>query len=208
MKKKPIDTNVGAGVFAAIFLTMTINLLTTGCNTAQQNAKVEEKELRIPRVSKPWSEALRLVGDGNPLYSDFTLIKDKLDRWHCIGTFGKGPDSYGSGYVLSDGYALFHAVGNSLEAPMTLQDKIPYQIASPQAYMWAPAAIWNRDRTTAFLFYFHYLGSSEFKENCVRLLTSNASRSYGLAPLWRNASGGKEHGLPPARRSRLLRFLG
>ena len=63
---------------------------------------------------------------------------------------------------------------------MTHLDKIPYQIASPQAYMWAPAVIWNRDRTTAFLFYFHYLGSSEFKENCTRLLTSPRARFYGL----------------------------
>jgi len=132
------------------------------------------KELRIPRVTKPWKEALRLVGDGKPLYSDFALIKDQRDQWHCIGTFGESPDTLGSGYVLSDGYALFHAVGSSLNAPMTLLDKIPYQIASPQAYMWAPAAIWNRDRTTACLFYFHYLGSSECKENCVRLLTSNS----------------------------------
>ena len=145
-----------------------------GSASAQQSVKVEQKELRIPRVSKPWKEALRLVGDGTTLYSDFALIKDKLDRWHCIGTFGKGRDGTGNGYALSDGYALFHAVGNSLEVPMTHLDKIPYQIASPQAYMWAPAVIWNRDRSTAFLFYFHYLGSSEFKENCTRLLTSDA----------------------------------
>ena len=163
-----------AGVFAAIGVVLTISLLTFGCNTAQHNAKVAKRELRIPRVAKPWSETLRLVGDGRPLYSDFALIKDKRDQWHCIGTFGESPDTLGSGYVLSDGYALFHAVGNSLNAPMTLLDKIPCQIASPQAYMWAPGVIWNRDRTTAFLFYFHYLGSSEFKENCVRLLTSNS----------------------------------
>jgi hypothetical protein len=108
------------------------------------------------------------------LYSDFALIQDKSNRWHCLGTFGESPGSYGSGYELSDGYTLFHAVGNSLQAPMTLSDKIPYRIPSPQAYMWAPAAIWNRDCTTAFLFYFHYLGSSEFTNNCVRLLTSSA----------------------------------
>ena len=161
-------------VFAAVALVLTISLLMIACRTAQRPAKAARKELRIPRVSKPWRDALRLVGDGNPLYSDFSLIKDNRNRWHCIGTFGEGPGGYGSGYQLNDGYALFHAVGNSLEAPMTLLDKIPYQVASPQAYMWAPGVIWNRDRTTAFLFYFHYLGSSEFKENCVRLLTSSA----------------------------------
>ena len=129
--------------------------------TAQQTANVKEKGLKIPRVSKPWKEALRLVGDGKTLYSDFTLIKDKLGQWHCIGTFGESPATLGSGYALSDGYTLFHAVGKSLEAPMRLLDKIPSQIASPQAFMWAPAAIWNRDRSTAFMFYFHYLGSDE-----------------------------------------------
>ena len=138
--------------------------------------------MRIPRVSKPWTEALRLVGDGRTLYSDFALIRDKRDRWHCIGTFGKDSGGVGKGYALSDGYALFHAVGDSLESPMVLQDKIPYRIASPQAYMWAPAAIWNRDRNTAFLFYFHYLGSSEFKENCVRLLTSKAPDLSAWSP--------------------------
>jgi hypothetical protein len=131
--------------------------------------------LMIPRVPKPWSESLRLVGDGQTLYSDFTLIKDKLDRWHCIGTFGKSRDCTGDGKALSDGYALFHASGSSLEAPMSLLDKIPYQIKSPTAYMWSPMAIWDREDTMAFLFYFHYLGSSEFTENCARLLTSSSS---------------------------------
>lgn len=36
---------------------------------------------------------------------------------------------------------------------MALLDKIPYQIASPQAYMWATAVVWNRNRTTGFLYY-------------------------------------------------------
>ena len=163
-----------ARVFGAVVLVLTISLLAIGCKTAGPRAKTTGRELRIPRVARPWSEALRLVGDGKPMYSDFSLIKDKLGRWHCIGTFGESPDTLGSGYELSDGYELFHAVGGSLNAPMTMTHKIPYQVASPQAYMWAPGVIWNRDRTTAFLFYFHYLGSSEFKENCVRLLTSNA----------------------------------
>ena len=57
---------------------------------------------------------------------------------------------------------------------MALLDKIPYQIASPQAYMWATAVVWNRNRTTGFLYYFHSRGSSEFKEHCVRLLTCTA----------------------------------
>lgn len=173
---------------SAFVILLAVNLVATGCRSGQPGPKVEEKVLMIPRVARPWSEARRLVGDGHPLYSDFSLIKDKRDRWHCIGTFGESPATYGSGYELADGYALFHAVGDSLETPMTLRDKIPYQIASPQAFMWAPGTIWNRDRTTAFLFYFHYLGSSEFKENCVRLLTSSSAdlgewRPYGGSQL-------------------------
>lgn len=145
------------------------------------------QQLMIPQVSKPWSKVLRLVGDGKTLYSDFTLIKDKLGSWHCIGTFGKDSNVFGNGYALSDGYSLFHAMGNSLEAPMTLLSKIPYQIASPQTFMWAPMAIWNNDSTFAFLYYFHYLGSSKYKENCCRLLISD---SPGLeTPTWHPYNG-------------------
>jgi hypothetical protein len=189
MKSTTIHGMAGVRICAAIFLMPSLQMWTMASNaaSAQDDAKAAKKELRIPRAVKPWKDALRLVGDGNALYSDFTFIKDKRDRWHCIGTFGKACKEIGTGYVLSDGYALFHAVGDSLESPMVLQDKIPYEIASPQAFMWAPAAIWNRDRATAFLFYFHYLGSSEFKEN-------------GFA--------GKEHGVSRAGRSRLLRLLG
>ena len=87
-------------VFTAIALAVVTSLLTAGCKTAPQNIKSARAELRIPRVSKTWKEALRLVGDGKPLYSDFTLIKDKRGRWHCIGTFGKGSDGDDRGYYL------------------------------------------------------------------------------------------------------------
>ena len=141
--------------------------------------------LMIPKISKPWSEALRLVGDGHTLYSDFTLIKDKLGSWHCIGTFGKAPGSKSNGYALKDGYALFHAVGSSLSKPMRLLRKIHYQIKSPTAYMWSPMAIWNKKRTTAYLYYFHYFGSSADTGNCARLLVST---SPDLS-VWRPYSG-------------------
>ena len=167
--------NIAFLVASAVFLVCANAAAENADNrTAPQNAKTEQKELKIPRVSRPWKEAMRLVGGEKPLYSDFSLIKDKRNRWHCIGTFGESPDTIGSGYELSDGYALFHAEGDSLESPMVHLDKIPYQIASPQAFMWAPAVIWNNEQTTAFLFYFHYLGSSEFKENCARLLTTHS----------------------------------
>ena len=144
---------------------------------AQKFSRVKLKELKIPRVTTNWANALRLVGAGNPLYSDFSLIKDQVGRWHSMGCFGHSPgDPTNSGYVLSDGYTLFHAVGNSLTAPMTLTDKIPYQIATPQAYMWAPGIIWNRDNTTAFMYYFHFFGSDSplYAQSACRLLTSSS----------------------------------
>jgi hypothetical protein len=146
-------------------------------NSSDPNTVVVKKELKIPRPSKPWKDAFRLVGDGNPLYSDFSLIKDKMGRWHCIGTFGESPDTIGSGHQPSDGYTLFHAVGNSLEAPMTHLAKIPYRIESPPTTnMWAPGVIWNNERTRAFLYYFHYIGYSEsdLKVNACRLLISDS----------------------------------
>ena len=138
------------------------------------NSPTEKKELRIPRVSKPWKDALRLVGDGKTLCSDFALIQDKVGRWHCIGTFGKDGNGVGNGYAESDGYALFHAVGNSLNAPMMFTSKIPYQIVSPQAVMWAPGVIWNKDRSMAYLYYFHFFGSYSpiIDQSGCRLLTS------------------------------------
>ncbi len=137
----------------------------------------EHQPFKIPNVSKPWKDTLRLVGDGQTMYSDFSLIKDKLDQWHCIGTFGKGGDEKGDGKAVSDGYTLFNAVGDSLEKPMTLLQKIGYQIESPQAFMWAPGTAWNRDRSTAFLFYFHYFGWEAGVQTlpekvCCRVLTS------------------------------------
>ncbi|MEI6393356.1 MAG: hypothetical protein WCT12_19905 [Verrucomicrobiota bacterium] len=143
---------------------------------AQKFSRVKVQELKIPRVTKPWTQALRLVGDGTPLYSDFSLIKDKLGHWHSIGTFGESPNTIGSGYVLSDGYTLFHAVGPSLTVPMTITNKIPCQIATSQAYMWAPAAVWNRDNTRAFLYYFHFFGSYDplYAQSACRLLISDS----------------------------------
>ena len=155
--------------------TLTLALLAIITATATFAAEV----LKIPRVTKPWKDALRLVGDGKTLYSDFSLIKDKQEQWHCIGTFGKGPDGVGNGMAPSDGYTLFHAVGKSLDAPMKHLDKIGYQIDSPQAFMWAPGVVWNQEKTTAFLYYFHYHGWEGKvqmlpEKNCCRLLTSTA----------------------------------
>jgi hypothetical protein len=132
----------------------------------------DRKPLMIPRPSKPWKDALRLVGDGKTLHSDFNFIIDRNDRVHCMGCFGREPGSTSNGMAVEDGYALFHSVGDSLEAPMRPLPKIGYQIDSPQAIMWAPGMIWNRERTTAYLYYFHYFGGKDPAAGCARVLTS------------------------------------
>jgi len=63
-------------VFAPIVLALIFGLCTLGCKAAQQIAKAEEVRLRLPRVAKPWKEALRLVGDGK---TDGILIQPM--RW-------------------------------------------------------------------------------------------------------------------------------
>ncbi len=147
--------------------------------------KSGSKNLMIPRVTKPWSEALLWIGDGKTLYSDFTVIKDKKGQWHAMGCFGIEPDGVGNGWAVSDGYSMFHAVGTSFEEPLKLQPKIYPQIKTPkQAIMWAPGAIWNKDSTTAYMYYFHHYGwewEGEVakaqilpKEGCARLLISDA----------------------------------
>jgi len=184
MKIASVDGRVGVRICTAMFLMPSLHMLTMASNTAsaQDDAQAAKKVLRIPRAMKPWKEALRLVGVGNALYSDFAFIKDKQDRWHCIGTFGKAGMETETGYVLSDGYALFHAVGDSLESPMVLQDKIPYEIASPQAFMWAPATIWNRDRSI-LLVLFPLLGIVGIPGELRSLTDIHHSGPFGLASL-------------------------
>jgi hypothetical protein len=149
------------------------------------SGKPESRKLMIPRVTKPWSEAMLFVGNGKTLYSDFTFIKDKKGRWHTMGCFGIEPDGVGNGWAISDGYSMFHAVGSSLDQPMKLLPKIYPQIKTPkQAIMWAPGAIWNKDSTTAYMYYFHHYGwewEGEVakaqilpQEGCARLLVSNS----------------------------------
>jgi hypothetical protein len=141
--------------------------------TAPPISKPGRKPLMIPRPSKPWKDATLLVGDGKTLHSDFHFIIDQKDRVHCIGTFGREPGSTSNGMAVADGYALFHSVGDSLEAPMQSLPTISYQIDSPQAIMWAPGLTWNRARTTAFLYYFHYFGGKDPAAGGTRVLTSS-----------------------------------
>jgi hypothetical protein len=171
--KTPLKYKI-AGLTVTALAALLLPIL--GCNSKSYQSSVAKVDLRIPRVTKPWKEALRLVGDGKTLCSDFALIKDQVGQWHCIGTFGKDGNGTGNGYAESDGYALFHAVGSSLNAPMIFTNKIPYQIASPQAVMWAPGVIWNQNNTQAYLYYFHFFGSYSpiIDQSGCRLLTSSS----------------------------------
>lgn len=166
------------------------------------NAVEQEKQVAgnvmIPRVTKPWSEALRWVGDEKTLHSDFAIIKDKRNQWHCIGTFGIEPDGVGDGRAASDAHSMFHAVGPSLEKPLKSQPKIRPGIESPQpATMWAPGATWNKEGTTAYMYYYHNYGWEiengaikayilPEKSGC-RLLTSSEPDLY----IWKPYDGGK-----------------
>ena len=144
----------------------------------------QNQGIQVPRITQPWSEALCLVGDGHTLHSDFTFIRDKKGAIHCIGTFGKGVNAFGNGWADSDAYSLFHAVGKSVTAPMTVLPKIPHRYKQATAMMWALGAVWDRDSTTAYLFYFHnypytpydpYTGKKVYPRDsvCVRLLISS-----------------------------------
>jgi beta-xylosidase len=59
---------------------------------------------------------------------------------------------------------------------MMFTNKISYQIASPQAVMWAPGVIWNQNNTQAYLYYFHFFGSYSpiIDQSGCRLLTSSS----------------------------------
>ena len=111
--------------------------------------------IKVPRVTMPWKNAFCLVGDGHTLHSDFTFIWDKKQQLHCIGTFGKGPNAFSNGWADCDAYTLFHAVGKSVDKPMQILPKISHQYGSETAMMWAPGAIWDKDSTNAYMFYFH-----------------------------------------------------
>ena len=104
--------------------------------------------LLVPRPSKPWDDALRIVGHEEKFHNDFTLIKDGEGAWHCIGSGGR------------DGSldTLFHSVGASLHEPFEYLPKITSQTDPEAVHMWAPFAIRKDDKTT-FLYFSHLRGS-------------------------------------------------
>ena len=102
----------------------------------------------MPRLSVPWSESARILGDsvpGKTFYSDFLLIQDKGSpaRWHAVG-------------IHKDMSTLYHAVADSLFGEWKLQSDIVS--ADSVVRMWAPFAVWSPKGDSAYMYYHHGMG--------------------------------------------------
>jgi hypothetical protein len=129
-----------------VLTTMPVLLMAQEVSGLKSDANIIT-ELMIPRPSKPWDDALQIVGHGDKFHNDFMLLKDGEGTWHCIGTGGR------------DGSwnTLFHAVGPSLQKPFEYLPKISSQTDPEAVHMWAPFAI-KKDDETAYLYYSHLRG--------------------------------------------------
>lgn len=125
-------------------------------------SKTTDKPVQMPRLSMPWTEAVRILGDsvpGKTFYSDFLLIRDRETpaRWHAIG-------------IHKAGNTLYHAVSRSLTEGWEL---LPEITAEPADRMWAPFAVWSPDSTRAYLYYHHGLGLDTTRMcNSMRVLSA------------------------------------
>jgi hypothetical protein len=140
------------GFFGMILLL--ISLAASGASRAQETAAA-----LIPRLSKPWTEAVRIVGDGMGWHSDFCLVEDQENRWHCIGIGGQD----------SSDKTLFHAVGRNLIQPFDYGDKISAGGGSSPDHMWAPFTVWENPH--AALLYYAHLQAGE--RQTMRMLVSD-----------------------------------
>jgi len=129
---------------------LTAILMLSPCLSASPAANASKDPLLVPRLSVPWTEATRIVGDGTSFHSDFCLIKDRRDRWHCIGIGGRD----------SKDNSLFHAVGEKLTEPFVYRDKLVGEVGPKPDHMWAPYAIW-KDEDKALLYYAHFTDGAE-----------------------------------------------
>ena len=76
----------------------------------------DHAQILMPRLSVPWSESVRILGDsvpGKTFYSDFLMIRDKMTpaRWHAVG-------------IHKSMNTLYHAVADSLFGEWKLQPDI------------------------------------------------------------------------------------
>ena len=108
---------------------------------------IGDNEMYVPQLSTTWYDAQRIVGRGNEFLSDFLLIQDTQNRWHCIGIGGNGSDQ-----------TFFHAIGNDLLKTFRYTDRV-YSNGTTNfdnTYkMWAPYAIFTEDGQTAYMYYHH-----------------------------------------------------
>ena len=114
---------------------------------------MEEMEKRetpayLPRLTRKWSESIRIVGDQEGEFvGDFAIAKDRNGLWHCIGIGGQGhsQDSF------------FHAVSNNLSSHFAYTDRVfsggdgNYPFTE---WMWAPFIV-HAPGGMAYLYYCH-----------------------------------------------------
>jgi len=108
----------------------------------------DHAQILMPRLSVPWSESVRILGDsvpGKTFYSDFLMIRDKMTpaRWHAVG-------------IHKSMNTLYHAVADSLFGEWKLQPDIVS--TDSVVRMWAPFAIWSPRGDSAYMYYHHGLG--------------------------------------------------
>ncbi len=119
----------------------------------------------VPQLSKKWVDSLKIVGDDESEFlSDFLLIQDKQQRWHCIGIGGQGH--------IQDSF--FHAVSDDLLSHFTYTTRVESNGVKPlsgMAWMWAPYAIYDGDK--AYMYYCHVLQGTEQAQ--MRVLQSTDS---------------------------------
>ena len=127
---------------------------------------IGDDEMYVPQLSTTWYDAKKIVGiNDQEFISDFLLIQDKQDRWHCIGIGGQDH--------IQDSF--FHAIGAQLLEPCTSTDRV-YSNGKTNLeqtdWMWAPYAIYSKDDKTAYMYYHHQTKS---KESQMRMLQSTDS---------------------------------
>ena len=128
----------------------------TSADTAEDTTAVTsqntegDNEMYVPQLSTTWYDAQKIVGiRNNEFLSDFLLIQDTEQRWHCIGIGGQ---------ENSSDQSFFHAIGRNLLKPFRYTDRV-YSNGDESLdityKMWAPYAIFADDGETAYMYYHH-----------------------------------------------------
>ncbi|NLN04980.1 MAG: hypothetical protein GX166_09215 [Clostridiaceae bacterium] len=155
-----------------ILLVVMVVVSIVGCLEEPKIAKTPEPtppqgkdgdEMYVPQLSTTWYDAKKIVGVSDTEFiSDFLLIQDVIGRWHCIGIGGQGH--------IQDSF--FHAVGDNLLESFTYVDRVysDGDKSLPETdWMWAPFAIYTKDKKQAYMYYHHQTKS---KQSQMRMLVS------------------------------------